>query len=298
MRITPSTLLNNLTASIHATEKSMDQLQQQIGTGRRLTALSDDPTSAMRALWFRSTLLEADRYKRNNEKAQSSLEALEGALEQATGVFMRAKEIAVVGASGTQSAATREAFAKEVGELLDHLISVGNTFDGERFIFAGTKNVEKPFVPVGQPPGSVTYGGNAKSIVFDIGPGDSVQVNASGDEVFGGTTGPFANLVRLRDDLAANRPADISSTRLKEIDASLDGLISRRSEIGARLNRVEASVTGLNSYIHRLTVALDREEGVDVMEAVTRLKVLEQSHQITLQATARIVRPTLLDFLS
>jgi flagellar hook-associated protein 3 FlgL len=39
------------------------------------------------------------------------------------------------------------------------------------------------------------------------------------------------------------------------------------------------------------------EEDVDLAEAITELKRLEQTHQAALGVTARIIRPTLLDFL-
>lgn len=40
MRVTPTTMMNNLIANLQATQKSMDRLQQEVSTGRRVLAVS------------------------------------------------------------------------------------------------------------------------------------------------------------------------------------------------------------------------------------------------------------------
>ena len=42
---------------------------------------------------------------------------------------------------------------------------------------------------------------------------------------------------------------------------------------------------------------LSSNEDVDVAEAITKLKMLEVAHQAALGVSARIIQPTLLDFL-
>jgi flagellar hook-associated protein 3 FlgL len=42
---------------------------------------------------------------------------------------------------------------------------------------------------------------------------------------------------------------------------------------------------------------LMRETGVDMAEAATELKMLQFAHQASLQTAARIIPPSLLDFL-
>ncbi len=298
MRVTPTTMMNNLVANLQATQKSMDQLQQEVSTGRRILAVSDDPSAASRVMWYRSALLEMSRYKNNQDTATSALETVETALNQVESALTRAKEIAVAGANSVQPQASRDAMATEIGQILDHLVAVGNIYDGERFIFAGNRSQTKPFSAVGSPPTAVSYLGDAGAHELQIGPGETLQVNLVGGDVFTGAGNPVDVLMALRGDLLAGRVPDISSSRLAEIDAALDKVLATTADVGARQNRVESSRTALADQEHRLAVILDREESADIVEVTARLKIAEQNQQIALATTAKLIRSTLIDYLA
>lgn len=298
MRVTPTTMMNNLIANLQATQKSMDRLQQEVSTGRRVLAVSDDPTAASRILWYRSALLEMTRYKANVETAGSALETVETALNQVEAALSRAKEVAVTGANDAQPQASRDALAAEIGQIVEHLVAVGNTYDGERYIFAGNRSQTKPFQAVGSPPTAVSYLGDTGAHKLEIGPGETLQVNLVGGDVFTGPGNPVDALIALRDDLLAGRVSSISSNRIAEIDGAIDKVLGLVADVGARQNRLESTRSALDEQEHRLMVVLDREEGADIAEVTARLKIAEQNQQITLATTARLVRSTLIDYLA
>jgi len=112
---------------------------------------------------------------------------------------------------------------------------------------------------------------------------------------FGGTV--FEMVMRLRDSLYMNDVEDVGSAALGGIDLALENVLKYRAELGARasrLNLVQARIMQDQTDIQEI---LSKKEDVDVAETITRLKMLEVAHQAALGVTARVIQPTLLDFL-
>jgi flagellar hook-associated protein 3 FlgL len=84
---------------------------------------------------------------------------------------------------------------------------------------------------------------------------------------------------------------------LQHIDAGLEQVISLRGDIGARLNRVDLVAQTHADLELTLTSALSRVEDADPLETLTRFTQLSASFEAALGATARLVQPSLLDFL-
>ena len=76
-----------------------------------------------------------------------------------------------------------------------------------------------------------------------IGPGVSVQVNVTGDDVLSGL---LPTLRTLSAHLASNDTASLGTTDLKAIDAGFDNLTAKRGQVGAITNRVDAAGTRLD----------------------------------------------------
>ena len=81
------------------------------------------------------------------------------------------------------------------------------------------------------------------------------------------------------------------------LDAGLDNLNYRVTELGARTERLASTRTRLNKEIPDVTSLLSAEKDLDMTEAVTDLKMLEYVHKASLQTAGRLLPQTLLDFL-
>jgi flagellar hook-associated protein 3 FlgL len=71
----------------------------------------------------------------------------------------------------------------------------------------------------------------------------------------------------------------------------------RVADIGSRQERVETVWQRINQEIPNVTAHLARETAVNMTDAATDLKMLDFAHKASLQTAARILPPTLLDFL-
>jgi len=113
--------------------------------------------------------------------------------------------------------------------------------------------------------------------------------------VFGGTI--FDMVMRLRDSLFMNNAEDVGGSALGGIDLALENLLKNRAELGAKASRLDIVQKRVITDRTNFEEILSRTEDVDVAEAITKFKMLETNYRSALGVSARIIQPTLLDFL-
>jgi len=107
----------------------------------------------------------------------------------------------------------------------------------------------------------------------------------------------FDVLIQLRNDLTAKDQERIGGKDLGDIDQALENILRYRSVVGAKVNRLESHEHRIAFDKTFMTELLANNEGVDLAEAIMNLKWAESVHTYALNVGARIIRPTLLDFL-
>jgi len=112
---------------------------------------------------------------------------------------------------------------------------------------------------------------------------------------FGGTI--FDMVMRLRDSLYMNDAEDAGSRALGGMDLAFENLLKYRAELGAKENRLEMTQARILHERTDIEEILSKNEDVDIAETITKLRMLEVAHRAALGVSARIIQPTLLDFL-
>ncbi len=293
MRITNNMLADTTLRNLNASKERLDRLQNELTSGQRISTPSDDPIGTASALEFRGTLSEVGQYLKNIDSAKSWLGATDTALDSLTLTLQRVRELAVQGANDSLSAGDKQAIATEVSNLIDQAISLGNSTFGGQYLFAGLKVGTAPFTAVGSPPASVTYNGDAFSIVRQINNPATIAVNTPG----GASIGPvFTALIDLRDQLTAGNSTGVSAS-ISGIDAALDSVVSSRAQVGARINRLEGEADRLGSLRLDIQGLLSKVQDIDITQAISEFAVQQNVYQAALAAGARAVQPSLLDYL-
>lgn len=77
----------------------------------------------------------------------------------------------------------------------------------------------------------------------------------------------------------------------------MNRLLSLRSDIGARMNRTELTLNRLDSDEVNFTKLMSDNEDIDIAEVIMNLQNEENVYRASLAGGARIIMPTLLDFL-
>lgn len=118
---------------------------------------------------------------------------------------------------------------------------------------------------------------------------------ASSARVFGGSM--FDMLITLRDQLAAGDTIDVGGRALGGIDSALDNILGRLGTLGSYDERLSLAFERTENTIPEIAERYSNEVDVDMAEAITELRMLEYTHRAALGAAARVIQPTLLDFL-
>ena len=93
--------------------------QEQLGSGRRVTKSSDDPIAAPKILQLSTSLVHLDEYDRNLNFAEERLSKLTDQLSRIGDMLNNLKELAVQGSNGTYSAQDRAAMRTTAESTLD-----------------------------------------------------------------------------------------------------------------------------------------------------------------------------------
>tara|TARA_B100001939_G_scaffold239196_1_gene206539 strand:+ start:43126 stop:44373 length:1248 start_codon:yes stop_codon:yes gene_type:complete len=107
----------------------------------------------------------------------------------------------------------------------------------------------------------------------------------------------FDVLIKFRDDLIAGDQLEISGRDLGNLDSALENVLRFRAEVGAKQNRMEEHTKRVAWDKTYMTELLAESEGIDVAESIMNLKWLESVHQYALNVGARVIKPTLVDFI-
>jgi flagellar hook-associated protein 3 FlgL len=107
----------------------------------------------------------------------------------------------------------------------------------------------------------------------------------------------FDMVIRLRNALFRGDSEFIGSQGIGGMDLAMSNIQTRLAAIGSRQERVEMTWNRLNEEIPNVTAALAREVSLDIATAATELGMMNFAHRTALQTAAKVIPPTLLDFL-
>jgi flagellar hook-associated protein 3 FlgL len=308
IRVTGQTQTANAIAYQRLQFAALAKYQDQISSGLRVKLPSDDPSQFPALTHAKAAMLRFTMYSQTIADATTDLNASVNALQEVNNILVRAKEIAIEGAnSTTEPRGGYEALAKEVDSLIDRALRAANAQQDGKYLFAGTATTTRPFLIAATDsngrPTVISYQGTTDRSRVLISPGETVQVRYAGNQVFQSTgTDVFQALIGLRDDLraAAVPGANMGqaiSTRLGQIDAA-------RTAIGESIGEQSASLAILDTLQSRIadlkldaTIRAVEIEGTDYAEAMVKLQSQDTALQATLAISARLLQPSLLDFL-
>lgn len=297
MRITDQTLMSSMLTDLDQTRQALVRTQGILASGREVQQPSDDPARAMDGMLARSALAANGQFQRNVSSGIDWLQATDSALTQAGDLMQRARQLVVQASNDGAIAGTdAAAIAQELGQIAEALVGVGNQSLAGRYLFGGALTTAAPLTATGSPPTSVTYNGDAANINREIAPGVSVAINVHGDQVFTGAGGLITAVIQAQSDVAAGNTAALSAD-LQAIDAAADNLTTVRTDVGARLSRLQTADTALKSLEVALTKQLSTAEDADFARTLSQYATLNTAYQAALNAAGRLLPASLIDFL-
>jgi flagellar hook-associated protein 3 FlgL len=293
-------LTNNSMRNLSSSYGRMGQLQDQLATGKKITKPSDDPVVAMKGMFYRSNLTSIEQYKRNLSELYLWMDNSEAGIDQANQGLQRVRELTLQGKNGTLSDEDKKAVAVEIEQIKMDLVGVAETKVAGRYIFHGT-DVGKSPIKDGKPAdGSAPQvADNLTSATIgtynvEVSQGVSLKANINPGNVFSQKL--FDTVHNIQKALESGDTSTLD-TELGNLDNVMETLSAERSELGARYNRLEMIDDRLGQQEVVANRILSDNEDADIERVITDLKTQESVHRAALGVGARIIQPTLMDFL-
>ena len=286
MRVTQSMLSNNMLRNLSASYNKMDTLNNQLLTGKKVNRPSDDPVVAMKGIGYRMQVDKVEQYQRNLGEVNNWLDSSDDALDGVGQALHRTKELVTKAATDTLTDDDREKIKIELAQLREQIQDLANTKNGDKYIFSGTKTSTPLHGENGYPTGDLT--GFDKSVEIEVFDGVSMKVNTNTMEMF-----------KDIDDMFAGMEADDFDfdAAITTVDGNMDKVLTTRADIGARQNRVEMMTSRLSAQEISAKKMMSENEDIDYEKAITEMLTHEAIHRAALSVGARIIQPSLVDFL-
>ncbi|WP_227937250.1 flagellar hook-associated protein FlgL [Alkalihalobacillus deserti] len=396
MRVTQMMLSQSSLRNINQGYNRLANIQDQLASGKKITRASQDPVVAMKGMRYRSQVTEVEQFKRNLSETYNWLDTADATLDKGTGALQRIRELATQAANDSYNPTERANMAKEVQQLREHLESLGNTKNSNKYIFNGTNTTNAPIGNTGNMDlgiealsnGSITdldsveviYNGktfkhidtvdgqhifqdvsqttpafdgdelNKQATLLTVGEDNNVKYlepnkahdpnNPSSqpvtkksvrqnDVVVANTNGVSGNSESVEIELIKGvtipvniNPSNVFSnalfgdlTRLERAlqDSTVDGteltgyidnfydhidrFVTERAELGARTNRVQMIENRLMEQEVSANRIMSENEDAEMEVVITNLMTQESVHRAALSSGARIIQPSLMDFL-
>lgn len=297
-RVTQNMMMNRSQLALQTGLSRLAKTQEQLTTGRVLNRPSDSPTDATSAMRMRAALAEQAQYKRNAQDGLGWLGTIDTELQSQLSQLRRARDIAIQGANASNaSPQAREALAVEVEQIRESLLAGANTTYLGRPVFGGLTNGTTAYNADGTPAGRPVADG---VVTRTVGNGVKVRVDVNAEEAFG-TPGDdmFKNLDDLVTALRTQGPVGEAAiqTAIGKISEDQTRMTTALAEVGTRYNRLEQAVQKSVDTELSLSSTLSEVENVDLAKATLDLGLHEVAYQAALASTARLVQPSLVDFL-
>jgi flagellar hook-associated protein 3 FlgL len=305
-RITNNMLSRSVLSDLNDIATKQAQTRRQMSSGKEITKPSDDPYAAGRAISLRGELEGITQHARNVQEAQGWMTVTETALSQITDMGQTARELTVQGATDTLPQTSRNAIADQIDQLIAGIKQEANaTYDG-RYVLGGTRTNVRPYdsTTTATDP-SVTpndaYAGDTATQLREIGPNVTLAVNVHGDEVLGGASGASGNLLGVLRDISTHLrsgdTATLGTDDLTAITDQVDNVVAVRARVGAGMNRLDTASSRLQEMEESTMSMLSNTEDADMAQTLVNFSTQQAVYQSALNAGARIVQTSLLDFL-
>jgi flagellar hook-associated protein 3 FlgL len=289
-RISNQMLVTQSLANLQESLQRLSDLQGEASSLKRLQQPSDAPADVASAMHLHADLNRNDQFARNIDDASSWLGTADSALTSGVTQLQRLRDLVVQARNGSIDATSRNAIATEINDIRASLIGVANTQFAGRPIFGGTVSGDIAYQADG------TYVGVSAPVERTIAPGQRVQVNVNGDDIFGQPGSDLFTTINQIADAVLNDPSrldTISST----LDTQINTVQGQLAQVGARFQRVASMQSQNSADAVTMKKNLSNLEDADIAQVMMQLQTEQVAYQAALQATARAIQPSLADFL-
>lgn len=144
IRVSSNQMVYGYQKQLNEANNRQNSLLEQ-GDGSKLHRPSDDSVDYSKYLRYNVSSNENTQYKENVSTAISWMKSSDAALVSMTDIQKTFVEKTVAAGNDTKGTSDMQAIGKEMMAEIQELVSLGNTMQGDSYVFGGTQDLTKPF---------------------------------------------------------------------------------------------------------------------------------------------------------
>jgi flagellar hook-associated protein 3 FlgL len=310
MRISSKMMNRQFLSNLDNLYNTMSKQHTQVSTGKAFQSASEDPINAVKSMDINSEIKKAEQYENNIGEAESIMNEQEVGISGISDSLVEIQEVLQQALSDTYNDNDKKSLAQVVDSIKDNIVSLLNKDYGGKYVFGGWNTSTAPVTN-----DSGAYSFNGTSIVgmssedsndfqsqefkYRTGNGTNVDAAMSAIEITGSGEDNLISLLENISNQLKNPPSD--SDKLNEYlgmtNDYFDDIQVKRSEVGAKMSGMGLLRNQNIEDRTSLMNLLSQVEDIDIEQAIIDFKTTEMVYQAALSVGAKIIQPTLADFL-
>ncbi len=310
MRITNSSMVRNHMYDTQQNLQRMDNMNKQLDTGKIINRISDDPHKAIKIMNLNNEIKYTEKYNYNIDETVGWMNNTDSSLEEVGRALNDIKESILKVGNGTYSETEMKAINAEMNEKIKELGETLNASHGGRYMFGGNSVDEPPVKIIENADGTVKLElnpkANANDLKADISDGISIDYNVSAKEIFEHDGKDYIseinNVSKLMNNISNGTDVENSKKELlgsvkKDVDGLFNHSLDTRTALGVRVGTAEKLKELNDENILNMKGVLSLDQDVDHVNKFIELKSAEMVYQASIQVGAKLIQPTILDYL-
>lgn len=318
IRITNNMMLDKFKMNLQKNLSSMSNYTAQLSTQRRIVHISDDPVGVLDTLTARTRLQEVQRFQENLQKTKDWTTAADTCLQQISSHMTSTLESMVQASTDVYNDSDRKNISQLVNGLKQTIKESLNTAVGNQYIFAGYNTSNPPFTEDATT-GKMYYNGvdltnttdpanlaliqkeQSQQVQMEVGFDLYIDMSMTGAEVVGVGENNLFGLLNQVEDLMKGQDPD-ASTKLSGLIGELQKAHENITTCLVKTASVERRYDMLNDRYGldeiNFTEIKSNVEEIDSAETIMYWKMAQAVYNQCLAVGAKVIQPTLLDFLN
>lgn len=241
--------------NLNSSSKNLSENLSRLSSGLRVRSAADDAAGLAISETFKAKIRSLNQARRNANDGISLSQTADGALKEIGSMLTRMRELSIQSANGTYNSAQRGHLNTEFDALKNEIGRIASTteFNGVK-LFAGTDITFQI--------GSDTTSNDKLTLKIKATDTAALSISASSIKSTGG-----------------------AAAAIGKLDDAIDAISDRRASIGAMQNRLQVTMSNLQTYSTNLAASNSRIVDVDVAAETAQMT----KNQILTQAGASML---------
>ncbi|MEA2060998.1 MAG: flagellar hook-associated protein FlgL [Thermodesulfobacteriota bacterium] len=185
MRVPNITLYDTSRYQLGKLTSRLKDANEVVSSEKQINSMSDDPVGLTQVVALKTSVKNLEQIERNVQMGKTWLTCSEDALDSINTLILNARAEASRLVNASATADERKDAVQRIDNILEQIVSLGNTKVGGSYIFSGTDSDTQPFVYHKDTiPPHVSYEGDSSAFSIKTDSDTEVEVGSSGSRVF------------------------------------------------------------------------------------------------------------------